>query len=308
MTHSNLHRRALTIIEVLVALFFLLLIIGVLLPVLNTRTHCGSRQIKCGTQIRNVVQAMTIFAQGNRDMYPLPSQVDVNNQTVAFGTPGDASTQRGKDTSDHVLSILIFNSSISPELLYCPSETNPAIKVDTDYENLNPKAAAVPANAVWDPAFRCDFTSGEGNTSYAMQMPDGDASAPVDKPQRGRLRRWSSTLSATEAVFGNRGPLVTGRDAKGTILYNKSSNTMAVHGSRSTWEGNIGYNDNHVNFETRMDPLEITYNLAGAGSKKQVKEDIFFFDEPDDADGLNINLGVWIKAGVKPSEFKGIHD
>ncbi|MFT3684335.1 MAG: hypothetical protein QM783_05310 [Phycisphaerales bacterium] len=301
-------RRALTIIEVLVALFFLgLVAVFVALPAMARPRCCGGRQMKDGTQVRNVIQAMTIFAQGNRDTYPLPSQLDVNNQTVALGTPGDASTQRGKDTLNHILSILVFNSSISPELLYCPSEVNAAIKVDTDYQNSDPKTAVVPANAVWDPALRCDFTAGEGNISYAALMPNGD---PSGKPgtSQGRLPRWSNTFNATEAVFGNRGPLVTGRDAKGNVLYNTKSLTMLIHGGRTTWEGNIGYNDNHVNFETRMDPTEITYNVALGNGKTKVKEDIFFYDEPDDADGLNAYLGVWIQAGNKPGEFKGIHD
>ncbi|MDP1661066.1 MAG: hypothetical protein Q8L55_04045 [Phycisphaerales bacterium] len=299
-------RRALTIIEVVVALLFLVLIIGICLPAL-TRTGgrgSGYRQIKDGTMIRNVIQAMTIFAQDNKDTYPLPSMVDVNNQTLSIGTPGDSASQRGKDTSNHILSILIFNSSISPELLYSPAETNASIKIFSEYQNSNPQAAAVPANAVWDPALRCDFSTGAGHTSYAMLMPSGDTAAAADAPARGRLKSWSNTFNATEAVFGNRGPLITGKDAKGNPIYNKKSNTMAIHGGRTTWEGNIGYNDNHVNFETRMDPTEITYKRAGGGTHP----DIFFYDEPDDADGLNTCLGIWVKAGMLPAEFKGVHD
>ena len=298
-------RRALTVIEVVVVLFVLVVLLFILMPALSsTGRGRGHRQIKDGTQIRNVVQAMTIFAQGNKDSYPLPSQVDVNNQTVVIGTAGDASTQRGKDTTNNILSILVFNSSISPELLYSPNEANSSIKIFTDYQNVNPKAATVPANAVWDPALRCDFTTGDGHTSYAHLMPDGDPAK-----RTGRLQRWANTFNATEPVFGNRGPLVTGRDAQGSILHDKKSNTHAIHGGRTTWEGNIGYNDNHVNFETRMDPTEITYTVAGAKvGSPTARPDIFFYNEPDDADGTNAYLGIWIKAGNTPAEFKGIHD
>ncbi len=293
-------RRALTLVEVLIVLFVLVLIFIVLLPSIGRSGHGGgSRQIKCGTQVRNVVQAMIIFAQENKDSYPLPSMLDLNNQTV------DAEVQRSKDTTNNVLSILVFNSSISPELLVSPSETNSNIKVFSDYQNANPKAAVSPASAVWDPALRCDFTTGEGHTSYAMLMPSGDTAAPsADAKGRGRLVRWSNTFNATEAVFGNRGPLVTGRDAQGNVLYDKKSNTMAIHGGRTTWEGNIGCNDGHVNFETRMDPTEITYKVAGGGTKP----DVLFYSEPDDSDGLNAYLGIWVKAGMLPAEFKGIHD
>ena len=101
--------------------------------------------IKDGTQIRNVVQALTIFAQGNKDSYPLPSMLDVNNQTVAAGLAGDASTQWTKNNTSNILSILIFNSSISPELCYSPAESSSLIRIDAAYENTKPAKAAVPA-------------------------------------------------------------------------------------------------------------------------------------------------------------------
>src|SRR4051812_35764360 len=85
---------------------------GIMLPAL-AKARSSARQIKCGTQVRNVVQAMTIFAQGNKDMYPLPSVADPNNQTTAVAG-------RAKDTSNNVLSMLCFNSSIDPMFLYCP--------------------------------------------------------------------------------------------------------------------------------------------------------------------------------------------
>ncbi|MFT3684336.1 MAG: hypothetical protein QM783_05315 [Phycisphaerales bacterium] len=302
MPRTTLHRRAITLVETIIVLLVVAGIFVLILPQLAC-TRCSAPQIKCGTQVRNVIQAMTIFAQGNRDMYPLPSQLDVNNQTVAMGVAGDATTQRGKDTLDNMMSILVFNSSISPELLWSPSEVNGNIQVHQGYQNANPTAAVSPAKAVWDPSLRADFTTGVGHISYAALMSDGDPKAALDQPAAGRLRHWSNTFGATEAIFGNRGPLVTGRDAKGNILYDRKSNTMRIHGPKSTWEGNIGYNDNHVNFEAAMDPAEITYTIAGG-----TRPDIFFFDEPDNTDGLNANLGIWVQAGNKPSEFKGIHD
>ena len=56
---------------------------------------------------------------------------------------------------------------------------------------------------------------------------------------------------------------------------------LLIHGGRNTWEGNEGYNDGHVNFETRADPIEITYRRA-SGSPLTVPDN-FFVDENDDA-------------------------
>lgn len=267
-----------------------------MLPALG-KARQSARQIMCGTQVRNVVQAMVIHSQAHKDSYPLPSILDANNQTIASGG-------REKDTTNNILSVLIYNSSISPELLYSRSETNSNIRIFDGYQHASPKAAANPGKALWDPALRCDFTTGQGHSSYAMLMPSGDTAAPEDdKAARGRLPMWSNTFNTDEAVFGNRGAMVTGKDGAGNPVYDKKSNTLAIHGGRSTWEGNIGYNDTHVNFETTMNPQQLVYSTAGGK-----RPDILFFDEPDDTSGVNLYLGIWVKAGTKPSEFKGIHD
>jgi len=265
--------------------------VGILLPAL-AKARASARQIKCGTQVRNIIQAMTIFAQGNKDSYPNPQYLDVNNQTVASGTAGNAATQQGKNNTGNVLSILIFNSSISPELCYCPSESNSAVKVDTAYQNSNPTAAAVPANAVWDPGFS-GWIGETGVTNRRDTASSGNSYASLTYSWGNRMSKWSNTFNATEAVMGNRGPTynpatatsdaVAWQSGGWTLLTGSTgtlSNTLAIHGGRTTWEGNIGYNDNHVNFETRPDPTEITFTrLTGT---PRVVPDNFFVDETDE--------------------------
>src|SRR5690606_16076927 len=117
----------------------------------------------------------------------------------------------------------------------------------------NPGSAPDPAKALWDPAFSADFTGGRtGNFSYGHALPAGV-----------RLEDWTNNFSATQVIVGNRGPQIASaaRDKKGglsPVLANKASNTLLIHGSRTSWEGNIAYNDNHVNFETRMMPPSVT--------------------------------------------------
>lgn len=237
-------RRGLTIVEVAVVLMVLMLLVGILLPALSTRgCRINSRQIKDATQVRNIVQALTIFANGNRDQYPLPSKLDIDNATVADA--GEA-----KDTTADILSILIYNSSISPELCVSPSEASGSIRIDERYQNQKPEAAVRPDAALWDPAFSGDFTSAEGgNLSYATLQ-----------TSEKRLSRWSNSFNAEEVVLGNRGPEIESYSADHTRIstVKKNSVTFAIHGGKTTWEGNIGYNDNHVNFETRLAPEEVT--------------------------------------------------
>lgn len=281
----------------------------------------SARQIKDGTQIRNIVQAMTIFAMGNKDVYPLPSMIDGNNQTVA-------EKGRAKDTTANIMSIMIYNSLLSPELMVSPLETNPKIKVHTGYQNADPTAAVVSANALWDPSLTADFTSEKGgHISYAHLQPSGSKSG---KKSGGRLPRWSNTFNAEEAIVCTRGPEITSvayqttprekkveyADDPVTPSYaNAASNTFSFFKGvqkkqGAWWSGNVAFNDNHVDFiRDYLSPGQPVSTGARYLNSKELKmPDMAFFDETDDDEGSNNLLGIFIKAGEKPSEFKAIWD
>ncbi|MGH7132535.1 MAG: hypothetical protein ACREJO_11370 [Phycisphaerales bacterium] len=252
--------------------------------------------MKDATQVRNITQAMMVFANSNKDVFPLPSVLDADNATIA----ADRTGADAKNTQSNILSVLVYNNFISTELLVSPQEVSSSIKVCDTYASTNPSVAANPAKALWDPSLSVDFTSTKpntpGHTSYAMMAPDD---------VRRAAGKYGNTFSATEPLIGNRGPEITGLRADGSpILNNPGTNTFLIHGSRRTWEGNIAYNDGHVNTETRYDPVEVTYkNAAG----KNITDNLFF-DEPDDPSGLNAFLTVFPKAGTTKAEFKRIWD
>ncbi|MGD9690589.1 MAG: type II secretion system protein [Phycisphaerales bacterium] len=281
--------RAFTLIELLVVIAIIALLVGILLPALG-KARQSARQLKCATQVRNIVQSCLIWSQQNKENFPLPSQIDKGNTTINVG----ATAQRTKDNTGNIVSLLIWNGAISPEVCVSPAESNSQIAIDDGYQNANPQGAATPASALWDPRFGgtpsdtgapARRTTGRGSVSYAHAIPFGTP----------RASRWSNTFNATEAVWGNRGPTYEGATsndsgpyppattgwklANGTLGTN--SNTLLIHGGRNTWEGNIGYNDGHVNFETRPDPTEITYR-RDTGSPLTVPDN-FFVNESDDA-------------------------
>jgi type II secretory pathway pseudopilin PulG len=290
--------RGFTIIELGAVVIVVAILVVFLLPLMAPRHH-GSRQIKDSMQVRGIHQGMVLWAQNNKDVYPLPSLLDSNNDTVA--AEGEA-----KDTTANIMSVMIYNGFFSPELCVSPAEANGNIKVmdgyggSPAYSYSNPKAAVNPGKALWDPAFSTDFTGGKtGYFSYGHMLPAGTR----------REKDWTNNFDAARAAIGNRGPEMAGVGTKEDPhaklrVVNPNTNTFLIHGGRTTWEGNIAYNDNHINFETRLDPESTPYKDA----KGKAWFDCLFFDEADDPSGRNNFLGNFVKAGSSVEEFKSIWD
>lgn len=308
--------RAFTLIELLVVIAIIALLVGILLPAL-AKARQSARQIKCATQVRNVVQAMQIWAQSNRDRYPTPSVVDVSNQTLNV-TPA-----ANKDNTGNVLSLLIFNAAITPEICVTPSEVSGLVSAMTDYRNSNPSNTANAANALWDPRFRgapsTVETGAAGRDTTTSNNNSNNSYATLVFQTAGRTSKWTNNYSATDAVFGNRGPLFTGQStgnngqeigfptgAGGWQLLADSdfgvrSQTLQIHGGRNTWEGNIGYNDGHVNLENRADPAEVTFQsqnaiaLPGNTVATRTIPDNLFVDETNENSERSKRSNAWLR-------------
>ncbi len=331
--HNSFHRQhhprgaaEINVVGVVIVGLFAVLLVGILLPAFGRRTHGCSRQLKDSTQVRGIHQAMVTWAGSNKEMFPLPSQLDRMGATVSPaatiggnpepGTEPAGDPQRAKDTTANIYSVLVWNNNITPEILVSPAEASDKIKIMDEYASFEPKTAVDPKKAKWDPAFSADFTTGMGNTSYAHMQPSGLVVSPDPKLKgrpTGRLSQWRDTYDDTTAVIGSRGPEIKSVESASkteatAVFANPASTTLLVLGSKYDWGGNIVFNDNHVDMMSigTGTPHRTNKNYLTAAGKQLA--DCIFFDEPDDPTQTNTYLGIFTKAGEKPAEFKAIWD
>lgn len=284
-------RRGITAVELIVVLVVCVVILAVLLPRIAGRTSCGNRSMRDATHVRGIHQGLVLFGQSNKDKFPLPSELDADNFTV------DAQAE-SKDTTANIVSVLIYQSFFTPELCVSPSETNAAIGIDSAFEYTEAKTAVNPARALWDPGFNADFTAKDpkrlAGFSYAHRLPSGT-----------RRESWRNALNSNPAMVGNRGPKVTAvvqkKNPDVVATFNTKSNTLLILGGRESWEGNVVYNDNSIQFETSMAPETKSWDEKPKSdtSRKVYRtwRDVLFFDEPEDPNGINNYLVNVKKAG-----------
>lgn len=299
-------RRGITLVEVLIVMAVVVIGLVVLGWFVASTARTTARKQYDSTMVRSIHYSLVLFGQSNGGVYPLPSEYDKNNTTIVTLTPED------KNTTANILSILMYNSFFSAEVLVSPAERNPRIQAFAGYAFSNPPSATNPQQAMWDPAFSVDFINGIGGTSYAHMIPAGR--------EGGMHARWSSTSRPNEAIIATRGPAVSGITRQGPKIvgadFDTDSNTLNFFGGSRAWRGNVAYNDNHVSFEESIMPA------SGAIKQRQppgeVWDDVLFYDEYLPADNpaegsdhphfTNAFLGIFTKAGPTMADFEAIWD
>jgi prepilin-type N-terminal cleavage/methylation domain-containing protein len=258
----------------------------------------AARTKKDETQVRAIGQAMIVWAQNNGDVYPFPSRIDRENLTVK-------DDGRAKNTTANIYSVMVYNGSLSPEILVSPLEKNSSISACKTYEYDAPKTAVKPAMALWDPAFTVGLTpEAKGNASYAHLQPAGN-----------RLNRWKNDFSKGEVVVCTRGPEILSVKMDGDghpipTFAKPDSLTLTMLGDGTAWAGHVVFNDNHTElFKTTIAHQKpYTGKATYSDADGKTHPDLMFWDEPEDPLHVNNFFGLFTKAGEKPAAFKGVWD
>ncbi len=283
-------KRGFTLIELLVVIAIIALLVGLLLPAL-AKAQRNARSMKDATQMKEIHKSFITFANDNKGKLPIPGLIDRDAYTDAgipgLGQiPGYGPENPRENTTANLYSSLIAQEYFNTDIVIGPTEVNPVVVEDLDYDF----AAYAPANdTYWNENFEVALWArpGQGyfcNTSYAHQAICGDR----------KTLKWRDTQDSSFPIIGTRG--VEDGVLPGDPKHDQSP-TLQLHGTKRLWIGNICFSDNHTGQFENFYPAQTTYEPID-GSTGPIKDNIFNSEFADHPDGARAAPDTWLVISI----------
>lgn len=239
-------RTGLTVLEVVVLTVVFVVVIGLSLLLLPSMSRNGANtsELKDQAQLKQIHQAMIVWASENDGVLPLPGLIDrLPDPDLEMDAPGRGPEDPSVNHTAPVYSLMIAYNYITPDIVVGPTEVSDNIRV---LENYNYEAYEPAGDSYWDTSFKADVRQ-LAHTSYAHMALCGER----------KQSRWRDTAPPQTVHLGNRGP----KDGATTGKAFTQSMTLKLHDPPDLWVGNVVFADNHV--ETFSSPEPATLQTPG---------------------------------------------
>jgi prepilin-type N-terminal cleavage/methylation domain-containing protein/prepilin-type processing-associated H-X9-DG protein len=247
-------RSAFTLLELLAVIFIIAIVVAILLPTIGRTRGDSANRVKCGSNLRQIGQAIMLYANENKGQYPRVVYQPGAAPTWGTGvTAPNAFTAPDRPADNDVtaaLFLLIRTQDITPEVFVCAVQNRDLDPVKDDFGG----ATAMD---------RSNFTNWRKNLSYSFANPYPSEAAIKEG------YKLNATTGAEFAIAADLNPGVGG-GYDVTAPNEKSSTALMQKANSRNHQGqgqNVLYGDGHAEFQqnpfcgTKQDNI---YTVSGS--------------------------------------------